>query len=87
MENSNFNENETKVLKALAEEMKNYTNGEFGYMGDAKRGEFSKHEFAGYVGSIFKKGAFEYLDNTSGEDYEGQFALKEEIYEAYKPQA
>lgn len=49
-------------------------------MEDVKRGEFSKHEFAGYVGSLEKKEVFEYV----GGEIAGQYALKEEFFNYFK---
>lgn len=77
--NTDLNENEVKVLRALTNQTLECTAGEFGYMGDVNRGEFSKHQFAGYISSLKEKGIFEYLDNMSGEEYEGQYAIKEYI--------
>lgn len=74
-----LNENETKVLKALQIEEKLCSGGEFGYLPDVDRVGFSKHEFAGYIGSLTKKNVFEYIDTDSGEEYEGQYSLNQEF--------
>jgi len=79
-----FNENEVKVLKSLANEMNDCTGGEFGYIQDADRGDFTKHEFAGYIGCLQQKGCFDYIDTMSKEVYKGQFSLKEDMYNQYK---
>ena len=79
-----FNSNEVKVLKSLANEMTDCTSGEFGYIQDAYRGEFTKHEFAGYIGILSQKNCFDYIDTISKEVYRGQFALKEDIYKQFK---
>jgi DNA-binding LacI/PurR family transcriptional regulator len=71
-----MNSNEIKVLQALIEEVMDCTNGQFGYIGDVDRGEFSQHEFAGYISALKAKGVFKYLD-TEG-DFDGQYAIKEE---------
>ena len=77
----NFNNNEKLVLKALAGEMKACTGGDFGYLSDADKCGLSKHEFAGYLGSLQKKGVFDYIDTDYSTDYGGQFALKSDIYD------
>jgi hypothetical protein len=69
-----MNNNETKVLQALINEVMYCTNGDFGYMEDVERGDFSKHEFAGYISALKAKGIFEYIDSS----FNGQFAIKEE---------
>jgi hypothetical protein len=79
-----LNENETTVLKSLIKEMDDCTGGEFGYLPDADRCEFNKHQFAGYISILKQKDCFEYLDTDSGENYEGQFAIKQQIYNEYK---
>jgi len=80
----NFNENEIKVIKSLVNEMKICTGGEFGYLPDADRCGMSKHQFSGYISDLVKKDVFEFLDTDSTEDYKGQFALTEEIYNQFK---
>ena len=72
-----FNENEIKVIELLREEVKNCTGDEFGYMSDCSRGEFTKHQFAGYISSLKSKNVFEYLSN----DFDGQFALNNDFLE------
>jgi hypothetical protein len=79
----NLNENETKVLKALAAQMQDCTGGEFGYINDTDRCGLSKHEFAGYIGSLTKKDVFEYIEPLEHLKSAVQFILKEEIYEQY----
>lgn len=77
--NTDLNDNEVLVLRALVNQMLKCTGGEFGYMGHVDKGDFTKHQFAGYISSLKEKGAFEYLDNLSSEEYEGQYAIKEYI--------
>jgi hypothetical protein len=79
----NLNENEKTVLTSLYNEVMSCTSGEFGYMEDASRCSFSKHEFAGYISSLKSKKVFEYLDGT----FNGQFALTESVMESFKVSA
>lgn len=73
----NLNPNELKVLKSLIQQVKHCTGDEFGYMEDVERGEFSKHEFAGYISSLKAKNIFKYIDH----DLSGQFAINDEYFE------
>ena len=80
MEIAKMNTNESKVLQSLRNEVISCTRNEFGYIEDASRAGFSKHEFAGYISALKKKGVFEYIDG----EFNGQFALKPEYFEATK---
>jgi hypothetical protein len=73
-----LNENELSVLKSLIRQEQDCTGGEFGYLGDADNCGFSKHEFAGYISSLQKKGIFEYLDTDYSTDYGGKYYIKQE---------
>ncbi len=77
-QNLNLNENETKVLKSLIEQMNDCTGGEFGYINDADRCGLTPHEFAGYVGSLTKKGLFDYIEPLEHLKSAVQYAIKEE---------
>lgn len=73
-----LNQNEKQVLISLYQETLGCTGGEFGYIEDADRCGLTKHQFAGYVGQLAKKGCFEFLDS----EMHGQFALREHIKES-----
>lgn len=80
-----LNANEQLVLQSLINAVKDATGNEFGFLDEAKRGKFSKHEFAGYISALKEKGVFEYLDSegftTNGTiKVVGQFALTEEAF-------
>jgi len=72
----NLNENESKVLQSLINQVKECTGDEFGYIEDANRCGLTKHQFAGYISSLSQKGIFEYLTDEFG----GQYAIKEEFF-------
>lgn len=74
-----FNTNEQTVLNALIKEAKDCTGGEFGYMPDVDRCGFSKHQFAGYIGDLRKKGVFSHLDISKDEIYSGQYIIIPEL--------
>ena len=76
--NKDLNENEVTILRSLVDQMFAGTGGEFGFLEEVDRGKFSKHEFAGYISALQKKGAFDYLDKTTG-DYKGQYAIHEYV--------
>lgn len=78
MNNTQFNQDELNVLEALRQQVIECTGNEFGYMADVDRGQYSKHEFAGYISALKKKEVFEYLS----EDFGGQYALKQEYFNA-----
>lgn len=68
-----LNANELKVLTACKQQIIECTGNEFGYMEDVDRGEFTKPQFAGYVGQLVQKGMITPPD-TDG--FNGQFKLK-----------
>jgi hypothetical protein len=70
----NLNQTEKQVLKALYQETLGCTGGEFGYIEDTDRCGLTKHQFAGYIGQLVKKGCFEYLDD----EFHGQFTLTDD---------
>ena len=74
----NLNQTEKQVLEALYQETLGCAGGEFGYIEDVDRCGLTKHQFAGYVGQLTKKGCFEYIDAET----HGQFALTEHIKES-----
>lgn len=50
-----LNETELKVFKAMADEVLTVSGGDFGFMESVDRCGLSKHQFAGFVGSLVKK--------------------------------
>lgn len=83
---TNLNEAEKKVLDALYSDTMN-AGGDFGFLDEVDRCGLTKHQFAGYIGSLRKKGAFEYIDNdqvVNGKKLEGQFGLNQEYLRALK---
>lgn len=73
-----LNATEKEILQAMYNEVVACTGDEFGYMEDVSRCGLSKHQFAGYVGSLMKKGAIDYIS----EELSGQFALTIEAFDA-----
>ena len=51
-----LNENEHKVLKAMIKQAWSETGGEFGFTTMIKVRGLSKHQIAGYIGDLEKKG-------------------------------
>lgn len=72
-----LNKNEKRVLKAMVKQAWNETGGEFGYTDQIKVSGLNKHEVAGYISVLKKKG---YI-SIGGYD---QFYLKKKVEEIFK---
>ena len=74
---SELNKNEERVLKAMVEQAWDETKGEFGYTDLIKVVGLNKHEIAGYISDLKKKGYIGiYADN--------QFCLKKKVEKVFE---
>lgn len=67
MENdtATLNDNESKVLQLIGQEILDSTGGEFGFVSDIKTCGFTKHQLAGYTSQLTQKGMI-YVDEEFG---------------------
>lgn len=72
-----LNENEKKVLKAMVEQAWDETRGDFGFTTEIKVRGLTKHQVAGYIGDLEKKG---YIEISHEFD---QFQLRKKVEEVF----
>lgn len=73
-----INENERKVLKAMIEQAWDETRGEFGFTTLIKVKGLSKHQIAGYIGDLDKKGYIQVFHEFD------QFVLTKKVENIFK---
>lgn len=78
----NLNEIETKVLQSLIQQMEDCSGGDFGCLENADKCDLTNHEFAGYIGSLTKKGVFEYLNEDYHDKSRTTFSINSEYLTA-----
>ena len=71
-----LNKNEVKVLRALVDQVWSETGGEFGYTDLIKVKGLTKHQIAGYVGDLDKKGYIIVYENN-------QFLLNKKVEDIF----
>lgn len=75
--NQKLNTNEYKVLKAMVKQAWDETGGEFGYTDTIKVNSLSKHQVAGYIGDLEKKGYISIYPDFN------QFLLRKKVLKKY----
>ena len=73
-----LNENEHKVLKAMIKQAWSETGGEFGFTTMIKVKGLSKHQIAGYIGDLEKKGYIAVYHEFD------QFMLKKKVEKVFE---
>lgn len=77
-----LNTNEYKVLKAMVKQALDETGGEFGYTDHIRVSNLSKHEVAGYISALKKKGYIEIFEGDETYNF-NQFYLKKKAEEVF----